>query len=409
MRAEIVSVGTEILLGQIVDTNAAELGKEFAACGVDHLHRQTVGDNLQRLIDALRTALERSDIVVTIGGLGPTEDDLTREGISEAIGQPLVHDPEIERHLKQIFESRRLKWLNVQVRQAMRPATAQVLQNPHGTAPGLLCTDGAKTIIAMPGPRAEFVPMLENQVRPVLMKLGGGGIVLSRVLRIVGLGESLVEDKLKDLMAASDPTIAPYAKTGEVHIRLTTKAGSQSEGDLKLDPLELKVRRRLGDAIYGSGDQTLEAAVIELFKERRSTIATAESCTGGWLGQRLTSVPGSSDVFVGGVVSYSNLLKAKLLGVNQSTLDTFGAVSAECAEEMALGAVGLGADFGVSITGIAGPGGGTEGRPVGLVHIAVAGPNGVTGTRHQFPGTRDTVRLRSTQMALVMLREALLS
>lgn len=409
MRAEVVSVGTELLLGQIVDTNAAELGKAFAECGIDHTHRQTVGDNLARLTDALRQALSRSDIVVTIGGLGPTEDDLTRDGIAEALGQPLVHDPQIEEHLREVFRSRRLVWLPAQVRQAMRPAGSDVLANPNGTAPGLVCRKGEKTVIALPGPKGEFVPMLENLVKPLFQKLGGGGVISSRTLRIVGLGESLVEDKLRDLMSAGDPTVAPYAKTGEVHIRLTTKASSNEEAASKLDPLEQEVRNRLGNAIYGSADENLESVVLSMLRQRALTLATAESCTGGWLGQRLTSIPGASDVYLGGVVSYSNALKSSMLGVSAETLESVGAVSEECAREMAIGAQrATNADITVSITGVAGPGGGTDEKPVGLVYIGVATPTGVEAHRFQFPGTRDTVRLRSTQSALVLIREALL-
>jgi len=409
MRAEIISVGTEILLGQITDTNAVELGKAFALCGIDHTHRQTVGDNLDRLADALKLALSRADIVVTIGGLGPTEDDMTRDGIAAALDDPLIEDPEVVEHLKAIFERRRFPWLESQRRQAMRPSCARIIDNPNGTAPGLVCLKDGKVVIAMPGPRVEFVPMLENHVQPHLSNLGGGQTIVSRTLRIIGIGESIVEDKLHDLMTASDPTVAPYAKTGEVHIRLTTKASSREEGLTKLLPVETEARSRLGNFIYGVEDETLESVVVDLLRRRNATLATAESCTGGWLSQRITSVPGSSDVYLGGVVSYSNEVKKSLLGVKQETLDKFGAVSEECAIEMAMGVrKATGSTFGVSITGVAGPGGGTDEKPVGTVFIALATPFAVEVHQLSYPGIRETVRLRSTQSALMYLRLLLL-
>lgn len=409
MRAETVSVGTEILLGQITDTNAVALGQAFARCGIDHTHRQTVGDNLERLTAALRLALSRADIVVTIGGLGPTEDDLTRDGIAAALDSPLVLDPALEARLREIFAQRRLVWLDAQLRQAKRPESSVAIPNPNGTAPGLHCTKGGKTVFAMPGPSAEFLPMLDAYVAPELARLGGGQTILSRTLKITGMGESVVEEKLRDLMAANDPTVAPYAKTGEVQLRLTTKSGDMADADQRLQQVETQIRERLGLHVYGSGDDTLEGVVIELLKKNGATLATAESCTGGWVGQRLTSVPGSSEAYVGGVVSYSNELKQALLGVRAETLERHGAVSAECAEEMALGAKSAtGADYAVSVTGVAGPGGGTENKPVGLVYIGVSTPSGLESHRFEFPGKRDTVRLRSVVMALSLLRNALL-
>ncbi len=234
MRAETVSVGTEILLGQIADTNAVELGRVFAECGIAHTHRQTVGDNLERLTDSLRLALSRADIVVTIGGLGPTDDDLTRDGIAAALEDPLILDAAVESRLRSLFERRRLVWLDSQIRQAYRPSCGDVIENPNGTAPGLVCRKDGKTVIAMPGPKPEFVPMLEGPVKEILVGLGGGGVIRSRIVRIAGMGESLVEDRLRDLMKQDDPTVAPYAKIGEVHLRLTAKRTSASEADADL-------------------------------------------------------------------------------------------------------------------------------------------------------------------------------
>lgn len=409
MVAEIVSVGTEILLGQITDSNAVELGKAFAFCGIDHMHRQTVGDNLPRLVESIKLALSRSDIVVTIGGLGPTEDDITRQGIADALADTLVVDSDAEANLRQIFEKRRLPWLDSQLRQAMRPTSAEIVLNPNGTAPGLICRKDNKIVIAMPGPRVEFVPMLENHIQPFLSELSSGVTIVSKTLRIIGIGESIVEEKLRDLMQASNPTVAPYAKTGEVHIRLTTKAKTREEGLKLLEPVELEARQRLGSVIYGVENQTLESVVVDLLRAKGKSVAVAESCTGGQLGQRISSVAGSSDVFAGGFITYSNGAKVGLLGVSEETLSEFGAVSEQCAKEMAIGCLAkMGTDFAISITGIAGPGGGSEEKPVGLVYIGVANGQQVDVYRNLFTGTRETVRTRSTQFALMQLRNALL-
>lgn len=409
MVAEIVSVGTEILLGQITDSNAVELGKAFAFCGVDHRHRQTVGDNLPRLVSTIRLALSRADIVITIGGLGPTEDDITRQGIAEALGDTLVVDADAEAHLRAVFEKRRLPWLDSQLQQAMRPTCAEIIPNPNGTAPGIVCKKDGKIVIAMPGPRVEFVPMLESHVQPLLGSLSGGVSIVSKTLRVIGIGESIVEEKLRDLMQASNPTVAPYAKTGEVHIRLTTKASTREAGLELLQPTEKIARERLGDAIYGVENETLESVVVNLLLKRGLTIAVAESCTGGMLGQRLTTVSGSSEAFLGGVISYSNEAKIKMLGVPKEVIEQHGAVSEECAREMVKGVQSqFGSDLAVSITGIAGPGGGSEEKPVGLVYIGVANGNLIDVYQNLFPGTRETVRTRSTQIALMQLRKAIL-
>ncbi|MCO5296454.1 MAG: competence/damage-inducible protein A [Fimbriimonadaceae bacterium] len=406
MTAEIVSVGTELLMGQIADTNAQALGRMLPELGISHHFRQTVGDNLGRLTEALRLALGRSDIVFTIGGLGPTEDDLTRDGIAAALGVELVHDPEIEAGIRKIFEDRRLKWTESQRRQAMRPACAEALANPNGTAPGLFCRLGGKIVVAMPGPKGEFGPMLAL----VRDRLGtGDSVIHSRILRVAGMGESAVEDRIRAELASANPSVAPYAKPGEVHLRLTARAASTAEADAMLDPLEERIRGLLGDAVFGVDDQTLESVVLAMLREAGQTLAVAESCTGGGLGARLTSVPGASDVFLGGVITYANEAKARLLDVPLPVLEGAGAVSEECAEAMAAGARGsLGADWAVSITGIAGPDGGTEAKPVGTVWIAIAGPGRTKAHEFQFRGTREDIRGRSSQMALTLLRRALL-
>ncbi|MCH7905033.1 MAG: competence/damage-inducible protein A [Armatimonadetes bacterium] len=405
MNAEIVVVGTEILLGQIVDTNSAELGKVLAKFGVFHTHRQTVGDNLGRLADALRLALSRSDIVFTIGGLGPTQDDLTRDGIVEALGDKLVYDDSIEQGIRERLSARGVQFVPSMRNQAYRPSSATVLDNPNGTAPGLLCRVDGKTLIAMPGPRAEFMPMLEGPVSEFLRSVSEG-VIHSRVLRVAGMGESMIESKIFELMKMDNPTVAPYAKVGEVHLRVSARAATVEEAEAMIAPVEEEIRNRLGDAVFSVDERPLQEVVLAMLRERGETLAVAESCTGGGLGAQITSVAGSSAAFLGGVISYSNETKSEMLGVSAETLETHGAVSSQAACEMAEGVrERTGADWGVSITGIAGPGGGSEEKPVGLVYIGVAEAGGTTVEKNVFPGQRDAIRARTIQQALVALRK----
>lgn len=408
MTAETVAVGTELLLGDVTDTNSAELGKVLAEFGVFHLHRQTVGDNWKRLAEAVKLALSRSDIVFTIGGLGPTQDDVTRDGIASALRDQLVHDPVLESEIRAKLESRRVPWAESQARQAMRPASATAIDNPNGTAPGLICRKDGKVVIAMPGPRGEFVPMLLGPVSDYLRSVSDG-VIHSRTVKIVGMGESIVEHKLRDLMDSDDPTVAPYAKTGEVHLRVTSRASTREEAEHRVAPIVQEIESRLGVVVYGYDADTIESSILASLRQRGETLAVAESCTGGGLGERITSVPGSSDVFLGGVISYSNALKAVLLGVSQQTLDKHGAVSEECAREMAEGVRNkTGATWAIAITGIAGPDGGSEDKPVGLVYTAVAGPDETTVDRNIFPGTRETVRERAAKWSLMQHRRRLI-
>ncbi|HJP82996.1 MAG TPA: CinA family nicotinamide mononucleotide deamidase-related protein, partial [Fimbriimonadaceae bacterium] len=306
MKAEIVSVGTELLLGQIVDTHAPRMAQILADCGIGCTNRQTVGDNLERLTDSLKVALSRSDFVITIGGLGPTEDDITREGIAAALGVELSVDPEYEKHLRDIFALRKFRWVESNLKQAMRPSCGEFIDNPNGTAPGLICQSNGKTVIAIPGPKSEFGPMAEGSVKSFLEKAGGGGVIFSRTLRVCGLGESFVEDRIRELMRGGNPTVAPYAHPSEVHLRLTAKAASRTEAERILEPLEQRIRGILGNAVYGVNETTLEDSVVAMLKERNATVAVAESITGGWLGQRFTSVAGSGDVFLGGMITYDS-------------------------------------------------------------------------------------------------------
>lgn len=409
MTAEIVSVGTELLLGQITDTNAVSLSQALAEAGIACRHRHTVGDNLDRLVAVLQHSLRNADIVITIGGLGPTEDDLTREGISAALEDPLVEDATIAEHLKQLFTQRGIPWLDRQLHQAMRPENSRAVPNPNGTAPGLICEKDGKVVIAMPGPRGEFIPMLNEQIRPYLETLGGGDRIRSRVVKTCGMGESSVEEKVRPLLQGENPTVAPLAHLGEVHLRITGRSPNAAELDSQLNEMEARIRGSLGDSVFGVDDDTLESAVLQMLRERGETVSVAESCTGGLLGGRLTSVPGSSDVFMGGFITYSNEMKVRMLGVPTQILETSGAVSEECAREMAVGCrFETESDWAVSITGIAGPDGGTPEKPVGLVYIGVADAFGTVVVRNHFIGTREDVRRRSTQAALTLLRRTIL-
>lgn len=409
MTAEIVSVGTEHLLGQIVDTHAPYMARILADCGIGCVRRQTVGDNLERLTGSLRLALDRVDIVVCIGGLGPTQDDITREGISVALEDELVLDPDYEETLKEIFSTRRFTWVESNRKQAMRPTSARFIDNPNGTAPGLICQKGGKVVIALPGPRNEFNPMADGPVRAFLESVQGGQIIHSRILRICGLGESFVEDQIASLLQNENPTVAPYAHPAEVHLRLTARAETREEADDLIDPVDWKIRKILGNAVYGTNDTTLEEAVIQLLTEREETLAVAESLTGGWLGQRLTAVSGSGEVFLGGMITYDLGVKENLLGVKTETLDEYGPVSSQTASEMAKNVREmLKSTYGVSLTGNAGPTADVDDKPVGLVYIGLAGPKGLAVEEYRLRGARNDIRQRCTQLALVQLREVLL-
>ncbi len=409
MTCEIISVGTELLLGQVVDTNAVFLSRELAAIGVQVFWRVTVGDNRERLTDALRVALARADVVVTIGGLGPTEDDLTREAIADALNEPLEYDPALGEHLKELFAMRGREVSPSQLRQAYRPPSAEPIPNPHGTAPGLKIERDGKLLFALPGPPNEFEPMAREHVIPVLATRSGGAVIRSRVLRLCGIGEADAEAHVKDLIRNPNPTLAPLAHLGEVHLRITARARSPEEADKMIAQMEHAVRERLGDYIYGADDTTLEHAIVTLLRQHGQSLATAESCTGGLLSHRITEVPGSSDVFIGGIVAYSNAIKERELGVPRDILETYGAVSEPTARAMAEGVrARLGSYWGIGITGIAGPTGGTPEKPVGLVYVSLSDPTGTVMERHLLMGDRHTVKWRASQVALTLLRKGIL-
>jgi nicotinamide-nucleotide amidase len=408
VNAEIVSVGTELLLGQILDTHAATMARILAECGISCRYRATVGDNLDRAVETLKLALSRSDVVVTVGGLGPTADDLTRDAIALALGDTLETVPEGEEKLKAFFAQRNIQWVESNARQAQKPTCAELLPNPNGTAPGLVCRKNGKTVFALPGPRGEFDPMAYEQVKPMLEALGGGQVIHSRVLRVIGVGESLVEERLKHLMDSENPTIAPYAQPMEMHLRLTAKAATVEEAEKLIEPLDASVRKILGSAVYGTNLTTLEQALIVLLHEKGETISTAESMTGGGLSARLSMVAGSSQVFQGGVVTYTVGAKDTLLNPGE-TEDLSNPVSAGVAMFMAESIrKQLHTTYGVSITGNAGPTADVGGQPVGLVYIGIASENQTHVEECKFRGIREDIRKRAEQTALRLVREAVL-
>ena len=408
MKAEIIAVGTEILLGDIVNTNAQFISKELASIGIDVFRQEVIGDNEDRLFEMLDEALKRSDIVITTGGLGPTGDDLTKETACKYFGMNLVlHQKSLE-ELKKYFARLNKEITESNLKQVYFPKESIVLPNPNGTAPGAILEKDNKFIIILPGPPKEMKPMFLNHVKKFL-SAKGNGMIVSKVIRILGIGESFAAEKLKDLIDESiNPTIAPYAKDEDVIFRITAKADTEEEGFKLIEPVKNQVIDRFGADYYAEDEETIEQVVSKMLVEKKLKIATAESCTGGMIASRLISYPGISEVFLEGAVTYSNEAKVRTLNVKQETLDEFGAVSQETAKEMARGIANrAGADISVVTTGIAGPGGGTEDKPVGLVYIGVFFNGKVSTYRYVFNGDRNKVRLRATITALDLVRRKL--
>lgn len=404
MRCEILCVGTELLLGDTLNTNAQFLAKELSFLGIGVFHQSVVGDNPQRVKEALEIAFSRSDIVITTGGLGPTKDDLTKEVCSQFFNKKLVLNEEAIQRLKELFSKRGLEVSESNAKQAYLPEGCIPLQNNNGTAPGCIINDNNKILIMLPGPPREVHPMFKDDVVPYLKTLSDN-IFVSKVLRVFGIGESYAADKISEFLDNENPTVAPYAKDNEVIFRITANSKSEQEALKLIEPVEEEVRKRLGDYIYGEGEKTLEHVVSELLISRNLTIATAESCTGGLLAGKLINASGISSVFLEGAITYSNEAKIKRLNVRKDTLDKFGAVSEEVAREMAEGiAKAAEAKIGVSTTGIAGPGGGTESKPVGLVYVGIYYNNETYVKRLNLSGNRDRIRNRAVMEAIDMLR-----
>lgn len=410
MTVEIICVGTELLLGSIVNTNAAYLAEQCAGLGLSCYYQSVVGDNRERLAELIKTAAARSDILLISGGLGPTQDDLTKETVAEAFGLSLTEDENTRRRIAQYFEKRGMELTDNNWKQAQVPEGCLVLDNENGTAPGMIVKSGECHIVLMPGPPGELCPMFESKVRPYLEKLEPG-VILSQTVKIYGVSESLVETKIEDLLAGQkNPTIAPYARLGEVHLRVTAKAADEKEAKKLIKPVVRELKARFGGDVYSTdADTTLEKSVVDLLLAANLTVATAESCTGGMLASRLINVAGISEIYKSGYVTYSNKAKRHMLGVKKATLTKYGAVSEKVAGEMAKGAaLFTKSDVAVAVTGIAGPDGGTKEKPVGLVYISCQVCGKLTVKEYRFSGERRKIRESATACALMQLRRCLL-
>ncbi len=405
MNAEIIGIGSELLLGQIANTDAQFISQQLSGIGVSVYFHTAVGDNRLRILETLSIASTRSDIIITTGGLGPTMDDISKETVAEYLGMDLyLHEPSKNR-LEEYFKKRNRNMCQNNYKQAMFPKDCIVLPNDNGTAPGMIVERDDKVYIVLPGPPSELQPMFVDYVLPYL-KAKTSDKIISRVIRIFGIGESAVEEKLKDLLAnQSNPTIAPLASQGEVTLRVTAKGPSKEACYNLIEPVEKEIITRLGDAVYGFDDDNLESVVVSLLKKGRFSLAVAESCTGGLIANRITNVSGSSEVFLEGLVTYSNEAKIKRLGVLEETINKYGAVSEETAREMAIGvSKELSSDFGLSVTGIAGPTGGSEEKPVGLVFIGLSYRGRALVERYISSGNRLRVKNQSASLALNLLR-----
>lgn len=403
MRAEILSCGTELLLGHISDTNATFLAQSLSPLGIDLYYVSQVGDNLGRIVETLRRAWDRSDLIIMTGGLGPTEDDLTRESISALLGETMQVDPQLEAELRSNFSARKIVMPERNVKQATLIPSARVLANPRGTAPGWFVEKDGHIIVAMPGVPHEMYRMWEEEAIPHLAPYTGGSI-FTRIFRVSGLGESAVEERLDSVLHSSNPTLATYAKSDAVDVRVTAKAESREEAEAMVGKMEEQVRAVLGHHIFGTDKETLESVVGRHLLEHKLTLSVMESLTGGLLANTITNNPGSSQYFAGGLVSYSTDLKVQL-GVPYETIERYGAVSVETARAMAEAVRHLlQTDYGVGITGVAGPDT-LEEKAVGTVYIAIAGPQGLVDGRG--PGWRasrvDQKRL-AVMAALNLLR-----
>lgn len=414
MIAELIMVGTELLLGEIVDTNSNYLAEELAAIGVDLFYVTKVGDNQQRIARLIQNAFTRADIVITSGGLGPTSDDLTKEAAAEALGRDLVLCPKALKSIEARFQRMHAAMSQNNKRQAYLPEGSQALHNPKGTAPGVLVeTQDGKALIMLPGVPVELKAIMRDSVIPYIANkaAGANGIIFSQILRFYGLGESRLEELIKDLLVTqSNPTIAPYAGSGEVRVRITAKADTQETAESLIAPVEKELLGRIGEYFYGYGEAGMETVVGNLLINKGQTIAVAESCTGGLISNLLTNVPGSSDYYMQGAVTYSNLAKETVLGVDPRLIEDYGAVSEQTAKAMALGVrQWAGTDIGLGITGIAGPGGGTSAKPVGLVYFSLSSSEKEIVDKRVFSGDRLQIKERAALAALDLVRRHLLS
>ena len=413
MTAEILCIGTELLLGNITNGNARWIAEQLAALGIAHHRQAVVGDNRERLIAELQAAAQRCQVLITTGGLGPTPDDLTTEAIAAAFGAPLVEHPQVWAEIQARLAARGRPCAASNRRQAFLPEGAALLPNPTGTAPGMIWSPRPGfTILTFPGVPSEMRAMWQATAASWLQATGlAEGVFASRMLRFWGIAESDLAERMADLLEASNPTVAPYAGSGEVKLRITARAATAAEAQQLLAPVEQEIRARTGRLCFGENEDDLASVVLQQLRRGGHTLAVAESCTGGGLGAALAAVPGASDVFLGGVIAYANRVKQELLGVPAEQLASHGAVSDSVAQAMAVGVRrATGADWALAITGVAGPSGGTAEKPVGLVHIAVAGPDGCCSEGVRFGASRGRcwIQALSAGEALNRLRLALL-
>jgi nicotinamide-nucleotide amidase len=406
MKAEIIAVGSELLTPDRIDTNSLFLTEELNKLGIEVLRKTIVGDNRELLAEAFRDALNRVPVVIASGGLGPTEDDLTRETVAELLGRRLQRNDEVVRAIEARFRSFKRDMPAVNLRQAMVPEGAEVLENPRGTAPGLWLEDKGRSIALLPGPPRELKPLFLEQVRPRLQRGVSSVRMFQRELRVTGLGESHVEECIRPIYTRyKDVNTTILSVPGEIQVHLRTWTDDDTHAETTLDEIIRSFELALGDRIFAHSGLSLEEVVAQLLTDNRATISTAESCTGGLLAERLTRIPGSSTYFLGGAVCYSNELKTAWADVPPEMIASKGAVSSEVAVALAEGIRGrVRSTFGVGITGIAGPGGGSEEKPVGTVHLALASPTGAKERLVHLPGDREGIRFYASQLALDMVR-----
>jgi nicotinamide-nucleotide amidase len=408
VKAEIIAIGTEILLGEIIDTNSAFIARQLPELGIDLYYKTVVGDNMGRITETFQRAWGRSDLIITTGGLGPTQDDMTREGICALLGEEPMVDEMLERRLRAFFEGRGYPMPPSNIKQAWLIPSCRAIDNPRGTAPGWWTERDGRVIVSMPGVPGEMERMWNNEVRPELERRSDGQVLVTCTIKTVGIGEGSVDEMAKHLYGTPGIGIGTYARADGVHLRIGAKAATREEAWERIRPIEQEMEGIFGNAIWGKDDDTLEGTIGDMLIERRQTLGSMESCTGGLFASTITDVPGSSEYFLGGVVAYSTDLKLES-GIDPDVVEEFGVISPETATEMANAArVRLGTDYGVGITGVAGPEP-QEGKSPGTVHVAVAGPGGAMGNLSMSMNQgRQAVKRRAVTTALLLLRRALL-
>jgi len=408
MKAGIIGVGDELVTGQVVDTNSSHLARELGQMGIEVIEHCTVGDDVGLIASEITRLTAQSDVLIVSGGLGPTGDDVTREGLAKAMRTELVLDEESLAHIQKFFRARNREMSSANQRQALLPVGTNALPNLRGTAPGICGTIGNCKVFLVPGVPHEMRAMFAEQIAPGLRR--GSAVLVHRIIHTTGMGESDLAERISDLIDPNgEPAVGTRVADGLVSIRVTARGKDISEANTRAESVMREIKDRLADLVVGQDDETISSVIGALLGQRGATLVTAESCTGGLIGQMVTEVPGSSEYYLGGVVAYSNRLKRELLGVSESVLETHGAVSKAAAAAMAEGARGrLASQYAVSATGIAGPGGGTPDKPVGLVYIAVSGPGGTEVHRRSFSGDRNMIRTRAAVSALNYLRLRLL-